>query len=764
MGLLCLTWITFTGQTNDTIFIDPTHSGPEDGSINNPFDSWDDVEFQNDCYYLQKRGTTTVGNMAISGTSGLVVGAYGTGPRPVITGVPGSETRILAINNSSNNILIENISFKGDTTLANRPTAAVYFAPFYGDVSHITIRNCDIRYCYNGIRGGSGNFTLSHLTIDSVNLNFIGEDGIFLTNTSNVTIKNSVIAGCNWDWHWDGHDLSESSGDGIQVSFDCDNILLENVIIDRSQTGNKFCFIHNGDQHFTSDITIRDCWFIPPKDTVGASSAGGCIYLGRGDTALIERTRFGGPRYYDGEGSKGNIGGQVSFDHIIMRYCVFDSLINFSNAPNNEDILLSNVTATGNDPGSSILRLNWGSAAMVNCAVAAGQGTTPVEGDINETSTIVYEGNIDTWDNYFGWTDSGHADYSISAASILYNQGVSTNDTLDYLRNIVPVEIQDIGAFEYQTGNSSLAPVPEFDAWETQILVGEQIAFYDLSDNDPTSWLWSFEGGTPSTSTQQNPVVTYPVAGVYDVTLTVDNVYGSGQLIKNGFIEVNENPIDLEITVILEGAFVKRRMSTHLNQNNLIPHSQPFNADPWNYPGSESVSAIPNSNIVDWVLIELRQSDGEPETATIDSVVARKAGFLLIDGRVVSMDGFNPLSFNISIDRNLYVVVRHRNHLSMMSAFVLRESNGLYRYNFTNSAYKSLGETTTEIIPGQWGAKSGDGDANNHIDNIDKNEVLLDEVGSTGYHSGDFNLDGTVNFKDFSDEWLPNTGNGFSLP
>lgn len=50
---------------------------------------------------------------------------------------------------------------------------------------------------------------------------------------------------------------------------------------------------------------------------------------------------------------------------------------------------------------------------------------------------------------------------------------------------------------------------------------GGTVQFTDQSIGLPTSWNWTFEGGTPATSTLQNPLVTYSTPGIYDVTLTV---------------------------------------------------------------------------------------------------------------------------------------------------------------------------------------------------------------------------------------------------
>ncbi|MBK7213333.1 MAG: PKD domain-containing protein [Bacteroidales bacterium] len=58
-----------------------------------------------------------------------------------------------------------------------------------------------------------------------------------------------------------------------------------------------------------------------------------------------------------------------------------------------------------------------------------------------------------------------------------------------------------------------------FSASNTLICQNSTVQFTDLTTGSPTSWSWTFEGGTPSTSTLQNPVVTYSTPGVYDVTL-----------------------------------------------------------------------------------------------------------------------------------------------------------------------------------------------------------------------------------------------------
>jgi PKD repeat protein len=86
------------------------------------------------------------------------------------------------------------------------------------------------------------------------------------------------------------------------------------------------------------------------------------------------------------------------------------------------------------------------------------------------------------------------------------------------------------------------APVANFSGNPTQICRGGSVAFTDLSTNTPTSWSWTFEGGTPATSTQQNPVITYNNAGLYYVTLTATNSAGSNTRTMTSYIKVKGRP------------------------------------------------------------------------------------------------------------------------------------------------------------------------------------------------------------------------------
>jgi photosystem II stability/assembly factor-like uncharacterized protein len=81
-----------------------------------------------------------------------------------------------------------------------------------------------------------------------------------------------------------------------------------------------------------------------------------------------------------------------------------------------------------------------------------------------------------------------------------------------------------------------------FEANSTTICAGSTVDFTDLSVGPITNWNWTFEGGTPSTSTDQNPSVTYNTPGVYDVELTITSAYGTEVDLKVDYIEVLVTP------------------------------------------------------------------------------------------------------------------------------------------------------------------------------------------------------------------------------
>jgi PKD repeat protein len=75
-----------------------------------------------------------------------------------------------------------------------------------------------------------------------------------------------------------------------------------------------------------------------------------------------------------------------------------------------------------------------------------------------------------------------------------------------------------------------------FSGNPTTVAQGGSVAFTDLSTGSPTSWSWSFPGGTPSSSTSQNPTIVYNTIGTYNVTLSINS--GADTELKTGYITV----------------------------------------------------------------------------------------------------------------------------------------------------------------------------------------------------------------------------------
>jgi subtilisin family serine protease len=83
-------------------------------------------------------------------------------------------------------------------------------------------------------------------------------------------------------------------------------------------------------------------------------------------------------------------------------------------------------------------------------------------------------------------------------------------------------------------------PVADFSANFTAISAGGSVLFTNLSTYNPTSWNWTFTGGTPTSFNGQNPPsVTYNTPGTYNVSLTVTNANGTDTETKSGYITVS---------------------------------------------------------------------------------------------------------------------------------------------------------------------------------------------------------------------------------
>ncbi len=148
--------------------------------------------------------------------------------------------------------------------------------------------------------------------------------------------------------------------------------------------------------------------------------------------------------------------------------------------------------------------------------------------------------------------------------------------------------------------------------------------------------------------------------------------------------------------IFLEGPYLTDgdTMSIALKTNNYIPLTSPYSQDP------RTVSSIP-TGVVDWVLIELRSSAAGGDT------IGYKSAFLRYDGKIVGDDGNSEQIIVDVPPANYYIVVRHRNHLAVMSNLSIPlddNSTTPTLYNFTTGSSQFYGiDGTKELEPGVWG-------------------------------------------------------------
>ncbi len=227
----------------------------------------------------------------------------------------------------------------------------------------------------------------------------------------------------------------------------------------------------------------------------------------------------------------------------------------FPGGSNNTDGVLLKATVTGNtttfnnygrtlthEIGHSLnLRHIWGDAICGNDFVA----DTPPHNDANSgcpknrVSSCVSGNVIEMTENYMDYTDG--------LCQNMFSEGQKTrmeavwNSTTNGRNNLYsPANLVATGTNDGYVA-TPCAPVADFNR-KQEICSGTVAAFTDGSFNtDVTAWEWTFEGGTPSTSTAQNPSVSYPTAGRYDVKLKVTSAGGVDSIVKADYIRVFES-------------------------------------------------------------------------------------------------------------------------------------------------------------------------------------------------------------------------------
>ena len=324
-----------------------------------------------------------------------------------------------------------------------------------------------------------------------------------------------------------------------------------------------------------------------------------------------------------------------------------------------------------------------------------------------------------------------------------------TQTTLAWNPTRAPLEIPDIPGAFFQ----ALMTSDQTEHWSEE----------PLPPTDHVTVIDTLVGGTNGVQSPGN----YPYVGTLFVlqfraaSAGIDTLWLSGTSVRdqnlnelpqvvelgpNATLNISQNgppSIIVDLKAALQGAWKGTYMDTTLRHDNYIPLHQPYNVAPWNYAGTENVASLPDG-VVDWVLVELR-------TATTGSTAfASRAGWLKVDGSITDIAGLAPIVFAGYDPGNYYVVVRHRNHLPIMTPTALAIDNNTPRYDFTTGQGQAFGTNPmVNLGGGVFGMYAGNSTGDGVINVLDFNAVGA-HIFQSGYLSGDHDMNGIVNVLDFN--------------
>ncbi len=231
--------------------------------------------------------------------------------------------------------------------------------------------------------------------------------------------------------------------------------------------------------------------------------------------------------------------------------------------------------------------------------------------------------------------------------------------------------------------------------------------------------------------------------------------YARGALLPPPLIFAN-------LRVLLEGPYAGSGQMTKLLNPSYVPLSQPygdahFDDTPVHYEGVEGTGSL-HTDAVDWVVVEVRTG-----IAATDSVTSR-AGFVMTDGSIRDTDGTSLLGFPGLTAGDYRLVVRHRNHIPVMTATAVTLGVSPTLYNFTDAMSKAYmpgsGNPMVALGDGLFGMFASDYNCDGQVTAPDFNAYIsATTAGATGYVHSDFNMDGQVTAPDFN-RYYANTTSG----
>ncbi len=231
---------------------------------------------------------------------------------------------------------------------------------------------------------------------------------------------------------------------------------------------------------------------------------------------------------------------------------------------------------------------------------------------------------------------------------------------------------------------------------------------------------------------------------------------------------VSDLALSISLIINLQGAYdpVEGLMRDNLRTSALLPLSEPYTGLGYMHLGGgdesvqQTVFGVGGMDaIVDWVFLEIR------DKSDFALIIATRSALLQRDGDVVDVDGLSPVSFSNLPADDYYLVVKHRNHLGVMSAAPVALSNTTTIVDFTSDLNDVFGASNgiATLSDGTLGLFSGDFNRNGQVQNTDYN-ALLETLGTAGYAAGDLDLNSQIQNTDLQLNLIPNIGKGQPFP
>ena len=288
-----------------------------------------------------------------------------------------------------------------------------------------------------------------------------------------------------------------------------------------------------------------------------------------------------------------------------------------------------------------------------------------------------------------------------------------------------PSNLSEVGA----TSNLPLCKA-DFSSQNNIICSGNDVHFIDESIHGATSWAWSFPGGTPSTSTMENPVVNYNNSGDYSVSLTVSNGVNSLSVSKSDYVKV-------------------------LNETGIAPIQEGF----------ENSSFIPSSK---WFVIGNEEEESW-ELTSLTSASGNKS--VKIDNRFNSTGGISELiSTTTTLDLNLsasisfdYAYARKEDgNTDKLKLFVSNDCGQTWflKKSLSGSALRTATNTSSNFIPNdsEWKtAVVNSSSLTNFLESDFRMKFVFESGGGNNVYLDNINIDGPVSI--FENKFY----DGFSL-